>query len=140
MHGYWKVEKSLKQKMEAQVKYLDRLIGQTNQNIDRPIPRIKPTKPLSSLPSLSEVSDDVSYDEIPKRTDHSNVNKRQRLSKEEGISVNFPPTYNLQLLASSSSSSSPTSQYFCNNQSLDLISWNQLAASCQSPLVPSFLL
>ncbi|KAF7845359.1 myb family transcription factor PHL7-like [Senna tora] len=147
------VQKSLKLKMEAQGRYLERM-GENLEKRGIVIPtrhyygKNYSTKALimgigaSSLPCLS--SEESLSDNINNNNYVTKNNKRQRSSSvvmKEGISVNFPSS--MDNLITASSSSSVPSEYFCNNQqsnNWDLISWNQLAAaSCSSPMLPTFL-
>ncbi|XP_028786562.1 myb family transcription factor PHL7-like [Neltuma alba] len=149
-------QRSLKLKMEAQGRYLERL-GQAYQNStisrksagnNNKLHRNNTAPTTTSMPCLSEESDDdepASYGS--EHSNRSNVvtHKKQRVVEDDDddtIRVNFPASLDLFVSSSSSSSSSSLTPEFCN-QNWDLLPWNQLAASfhqCQSPLVPSFLL
>ncbi|PNY11753.1 MYB-like transcription factor family protein, partial [Trifolium pratense] len=117
------VQKILKLKIEAQGKYLDR-IGQSNQS--RTITR-KAFKPFvgkaTHLPSLSEESESLKT---------QSEEEHQAAKKLKIIDDDVLPT-GFELGPS-------TVSEFCN-QTWNNLSWIQLAeATCQSPLVPGFLL
>ncbi|XP_027353417.1 myb family transcription factor PHL7-like [Abrus precatorius] len=115
------VQRSLKQKIEAQGKYLDR-IGQSNHG---KIIIGKACKPLvatiAPLPPLSEESESL---KTQPEEEHRSA-KKQRIEEESA----FPTSFEVE--------SSITQEFY--NQTWNL-SWSQLAAACQSPLVPNFLL
>ncbi|GAU27444.1 hypothetical protein TSUD_161300 [Trifolium subterraneum] len=118
------VQKILKLKIEAQGKYLDR-IGQSNQS--RIITR-KACKPFvvkaTPLPSLSEESESL---KTQSEEEHQAAKKLKIIDNDV-----FPTGFEL--------GPSSTISEFCN-QTWNNLSWIQLAeATCQSPLVPSFLL
>ncbi|XP_045793577.1 protein PHOSPHATE STARVATION RESPONSE 1-like [Trifolium pratense] len=117
------VQKILKLKIEAQGKYLDR-IGQSNQS--RTITR-KAFKPFvgkaTHLPSLSEESESLKT---------QSEEEHQAAKKLKNIDDDVLPT-GFELGPS-------TVSEFCN-QTWNNLSWIQLAeTTCQSPLVPGFLL
>ncbi|KAK7283973.1 hypothetical protein RIF29_13723 [Crotalaria pallida] len=116
------VQRSLKLKIEAQGKYLDS-IGQSYQS------RTNTRKSLSKtfaapLPSLSE-EHELSLETLPKEGPIPAAKKQKRVAEE----CVLPTTFEL--------GSSTTPELF--NETWNL-SWSQLAAACQSPLVPRFLL
>lgn len=120
----WKVQKSLKLKIEAQGKYLDR-IGQSSQikTITRKACKSFVCR-ATPLPSLSEESESL---RTRSEEEHRTAKKRKTTEDDDSI---FPADFEL---------GSSTISEFCN-QTLNL-SWSQLAeATCQSPLVSSFLL
>ncbi|XP_020977071.1 myb family transcription factor PHL7-like isoform X2 [Arachis ipaensis] len=131
-------ERRLKQKIEAQDKYLDR-IGQSHES--RTTITRKSSKPSSfcatnnnnkHLPSLSEESESIieTHPEVvvEEEEEHQSCSKRQRVVIDEHV---FPSSFELEL------ESSTTTEFI--DQSWNL-SWSQLAAACESPLMPGFLL
>ncbi|TKY65823.1 Myb family transcription factor APL [Spatholobus suberectus] len=114
-------QRSLKLKIEAQGKYLER-IGQSNHSKTIIEKACKPfVAKIAPLPSLSEESKSL---ETQPEEEHQSA-KRQRVVEEGVFTTSFEHA-----------SSTPPEFY---NQTWNL-SWSQLAAACQSPLVPSFLL
>lgn len=116
----WKVQRSLKLKIEAQGRYFERI---SKSYHSRTIMG-KSCKPFvvkaAPLPSLSEESESLETEE-----EHGSGKKQKAI--EEGV---FPSSFDLV--------SSTTSELY--NQTWNL-SWSQLATQvCQSPLVPGFLL
>ncbi|XP_029153939.1 uncharacterized protein [Arachis hypogaea] len=132
-------ERRLKQKIEAQEKYLDR-IGQSHES--RTTITRKSSKPSSfcatnnnnnkHLPSLSEESESIiethPEEVVEEEEEHQSCSKRQRVVIDEHV---FPSSFELEL------ESSTTTEFI--DQSWNL-SWSQLAAACESPLMPGFLL
>ncbi|XP_061366052.1 myb family transcription factor PHL7-like [Gastrolobium bilobum] len=115
------VERSMKEKIEAQGNYLDR-IGQSYHCRTIIGKGCKPfVAAATPLPSLSEEYESL---EAQHEEEHQST-KKQRIT-EEGV---FPRNFELV--------SSTTPEFY--NQTWNL-SWSQLAAECQSPLVPGFLL
>ncbi|XP_058737068.1 myb family transcription factor PHL7-like [Vicia villosa] len=124
MNDRVEVQKSLKMKIEAQGKYLDR-IGQSSQI--KTITR-KACKSFvgraTPLPSLSEESESL---RTQSEEEHRTAKKKKITEDDDSV---FPADFEL---------GSSTISEFCN-QTLNL-SWSQLAeATCQSPLVTSFIL
>ncbi|KAL1359892.1 myb family transcription factor PHL7 isoform X1 [Arachis hypogaea] len=133
------VQRRLKQKIEAQEKYLDR-IGQSHES--RTTITRKSSKPSSfcatnnnnnkHLPSLSEESESIiethPEEVVEEEEEHQSCSKRQRVVIDEHV---FPSSFELEL------ESSTTTEFI--DQSWNL-SWSQLAAACESPLMPGFLL
>lgn len=117
-----KVQRSFKLKIEAQGRYFERL-GQINHSKTINEKTCKPfaTK-AAPLPSLSEESESL---ETHQEEEHRST-KKQRIVDESVLSTSFEHA-----------SSTPSSEFY--NQTWNL-SWSQLAAACQSPLVPKFLL
>ncbi|KAL2337087.1 hypothetical protein Fmac_011533 [Flemingia macrophylla] len=113
------VQRSLKLKIEAQGKYMER-IGQSNHT-KTVIGKVCKSFATTDLPSLSEESES-SRTQLEEEYQST---KKQKVS-EEGV---FPISFE-------HASSTPPEFY---NQTWDL-SWSQLAAACQLPLVPNFLL
>lgn len=118
----WQVQKSLKLKIEAQRIYLERF-GQSNQRTTITRKTCKPFVGTSTpLPSLSKDSESL---RTQSEEEHQTTIK-QKIIDEDVFLTGFE-------LGSS------TNQEFYN-QTWNL-SWSQLAAAtCQSPLVPSFIL
>ncbi|KAL2569813.1 hypothetical protein AAZV13_18G150800 [Glycine max] len=115
-----KTERSLKLKIEAQGKYFER-IGQSNHSKTIIGKACKPfASTIASLPSLFEESESL---KTQPEEEHQSA-KKQKISGE-GV---FPTSFDHE-------SSTPPE---CYNETWDF-SWSQLAAACQSPLVPSFL-
>lgn len=122
-----KVQKSLKLKIEAQGKYLDR-IGQSSQikTITRKACKSFVGRAIP-LPSLSEESESL---KTQSEEEHQTAKKKTITNDDDDDSV-FPAGFEL--------GSSSTISEVCN-QTWNL-SWSQLAeATCQSHLVSSFLL
>lgn len=114
------VQRSLKLKIEAQGKYFER-IGQSNHSKTIIGKACKPfASTIASLPSLFEESESL---KTQPEEEHQSA-KKQKISGE-GV---FPTSFDHE-------SSTPPE---CYNETWDF-SWSQLAAACQSPLVPSFL-
>ncbi|KAG4922130.1 myb family transcription factor PHL7-like [Glycine soja] len=114
------VQRSLKLKIEAQGKYFER-IGQSNHSKTIIGKACKPfATTIASLPSLFEESESL---KTQPEEEHQSA-KKQKISGE-GV---FPTSFDHE-------SSTPPE---CYNETWDF-SWSQLAAACQSPLVPSFL-
>ncbi|XP_020206627.1 myb family transcription factor PHL7 [Cajanus cajan] len=115
------VQRSLKLKIEAQGKYMER-IGQSNHSKTIIEKACKPfATTIASLPCLCEESESL---RTQLEEEHQS-SKKQKIS-EEGV-----------FLTSFEHASSTPLEF--NNQTWNL-SWSQLAAACQSPLVPNFLL
>ncbi|OWM81737.1 myb family transcription factor PHL7-like [Punica granatum] len=143
----FEVQRSLKLKMEAQGRYLERIAGE-QQHCKIPT-RKPPCKPLSStsLPSLSDESDSITKDS----ESDSEANKIGTECTEEGQLLRAPKRARIDgsglpydansfcdpsLLFSKEASS--TASYGYNNELSSYIPWNQLGV-CPSPLVPSFM-
>jgi len=116
-----KVQRSLKVKIEAQGRFLERF-GQSSHSktIIGKACKSFASSTTAPLPSLSEESESL---ESQTEKEHESV-KKQRIS-EEGV---FPTSFE-------HASSTPPEFY---NQTWN-VPWSQLAAACQSTLDPSFL-
>ncbi|KAK7294698.1 hypothetical protein RJT34_17591 [Clitoria ternatea] len=117
------VQRNLKLKIEAQGRYLER-IGQSNHS--KIIIGGKACKSFATTTSpLSSFSEESESLKTQQDIEGHRSAKKQRVV-EEGV---FPTNFEL--------TSSTTPEFY--NQTWNL-SWSQLAAACQSPLVPNFLL
>lgn len=122
---FCKVQRSLKLKIEAQGKYLERIEQSYNQSKTITGKACKPS--VAEIAPLSTRSEKSKSLETPLEEEHRST-KKQRIT-DEGV---FPTScFELGSLS--------TTPELCN-QTWNL-SWSQLAAvAYQSPLVPGFLL
>ncbi|KAI4353363.1 hypothetical protein L6164_002321 [Bauhinia variegata] len=123
------VQRSLKLKFEAIGRYMEGMTKNFQNREAMTRKRCKPTSP-SSLPSLCEDSESNCYkdcesdSEIHIEEEQSRARKKLRIDQENDLETSFKVA-------------SPTSSDQFYHQSWNL-SWSQIA-SCQSPLIPSFL-
>lgn len=136
---YFKVHKSLKQKFEAQGRFLDKISADRSENVNRPIVR-KPIKPMSrkSLPSLCEDSEsnakELGSDSEAEKTEiQSSGEEFQALKKQRLPNQNDDMTWNFHILEDQTANMSSFPAVY------DQISFPWNIGACTSPLVPSFL-
>lgn len=136
---YFKVHKSLKQKFEAQGRFLDKISADRSHNVNRPILR-KPIKPISrkSLPSLCEDSEsnakELGSDSDAEKTEiQSSGEEFQALKKQRLPNQNDDMPWNFHILEDQTANISSYPAVY------DQISFPWNFGACTSPLVPSFL-
>lgn len=132
--NYWKVQKSLKNKIEAQGRFLERIV-QEHRNRTVNIQKHKQSFSPTSLPFLCEYSEsnakDFESDDEGDRSDQIHYNEDdefQPLKRFRTENDVLPSRYKLEELNSD--------PYNNQTSELNLYPWSNM--SCSSPLVPSF--